>query len=81
MEGNRRFNRIAVEIKRFQRSTDLLIARASFGLLVRQILFDKHPCGLEFRWQKAGIEFLQEAAEAFLVHYFGDANMLAHYAK
>ncbi len=48
---------------------------------MRQILIDRHPHGLDFRWQRAAIECLQEASEAYLVQFFGDVNVLAHHAK
>jgi histone H3/H4 len=35
----------------------------------------------ELRWQSAAILAVQEAAEAFLVHLFEDANLLAIHAK
>lgn len=37
--------------------------------------------GTDLRWQSAAILALQEAAEAFLVHLFEDANLLAIHAK
>ena len=33
------------------------------------------------RWQSQAIQALQEAAEAFLVHLFEDANLCALHAK
>jgi len=80
-QPRRRIGRIASEIIRYQRTTDLLIRRASFARGVREILVYRHPCGLDFRWQRAAIECLQEAAEAYLVHFIGDANLLALHAK
>lgn len=57
------------EIRRYQRSTDLLIARAPFSRLVREIcnMFAHH-----MRWCGNAIEALQEAAEAYIVALFED---------
>ena len=35
----------------------------------------------EYRWQAAALLALQEAAEAYLVHLFEDANLCAIHAK
>lgn len=39
------------------------------------------PLGGEFRWQSQAIQALQEAAEAFMVHLFEDAQLCAVHAK
>lgn len=78
------------EIKRYQRSTDLLIARLPFSRLVREIAMGLVPPvpqpgrslhAAELRWQSQAIMALQEAAEAFLVHLFEDTNLCAIHAK
>ena len=33
------------------------------------------------RWQKAALDCLQEAAEAYLVSVMCDSNLLSHHAK
>lgn len=60
------------EIRRFQRTTNLLLPKLPFSRLVRQIVDDHYtPPGVaRFRWQSKAIEALQEAAEAHLVHLF-----------
>ena len=66
------------EIKRYQKSTDLLIPRAPFQRLVRDI------CGgidNDLRFQKHALMALQEAAEAYLVGIFEDAGLCAVHAK
>lgn len=55
------------EIKKYQRSTDLLIPRKRFALLVREILHDFAP-GL--RLTRDCLMALQEAAEAAIVNHF-----------
>ncbi|DBA02321.1 TPA: hypothetical protein N0F65_006196 [Lagenidium giganteum] len=67
------------EIRRYQRSTELLLRRLPFARLVReiQIQFSKK----QFRWQAEALLALQEAAEAHLVRLFEDANLCAIHAK
>ncbi|KIJ70046.1 hypothetical protein HYDPIDRAFT_77460, partial [Hydnomerulius pinastri MD-312] len=75
------------EIRKYQRSTDLLLRRLPFSRVVREIAldmmtdtnYDMGETGL--RWQSSAILALQEATEAFLVHLFEDANLCAIHAK
>ena len=69
------------EIRMYQKSTHLLIRKAPFARLVKQILLERHPFGADFRWQKAAIECLQEASEAFLVCFLSDAYLCSIHAK
>lgn len=69
------------EIRQYQRSTHLLLRKAPFARLVRELVVAKHPHGEMYRWQKAAIECLQEAAEAYLVCLLSDANLCALHAK
>ncbi|KAJ6151078.1 centromere protein Cse4 [Penicillium chermesinum] len=71
------------EIRRYQRSYDLLIAKLPFARLVREVALDLLPAdvGSELRWQSHAIQALQEAAEAFMVHLFEDTNLCALHAK
>lgn len=71
------------EIRRYQRSYDLLIAKLPFARLVREVALDLLPAevGAELRWQSHAIQALQEAAEAFMVHLFEDTNLCAIHAK
>ena len=39
------------------------------------------PHGKDFRWQSHALQALQEAAEAYLVYLFEDANLCAIHAK
>lgn len=39
------------------------------------------PHGAEFRWQSQAIQALQEAAEAYMIYLFEDANLCAIHAK
>ncbi|KAJ5109807.1 hypothetical protein N7532_002452 [Penicillium argentinense] len=71
------------EIRKYQRSYDLLIAKLPFARLVREVALDMLPAetGSQLRWQSHAIQALQEAAEAFLVHLFEDTNLCAIHAK
>ena len=71
------------EIRRYQRSYDLLIQKLPFARLVREVALDLLPAevGADLRWQSHAIQALQEAAEAFMVHLFEDTNLCALHAK
>ncbi|TKA57016.1 histone H3-like centromeric protein hH3v [Cryomyces minteri] len=69
------------EIRRYQRTTDLLLLKLPFSRLVREIALTMTPSTELFRWQSQAIQALQEAAEAFLVHLFEDTNLCAIHAK
>ncbi|KXL43891.1 hypothetical protein M433DRAFT_294867 [Acidomyces richmondensis BFW] len=71
------------EIRRYQKSTELLMAKLPFSRLqVREISLNMAPVASGVtRWQSQAIQALQEAAEAFLVHLFEDTNLCAIHAK
>lgn len=66
------------EIKRYQKSTELLIRKLPFQRLVREIAQDFKT---DLRFQTAAVAALQEAAEAYLVGLFTDTNLCAIHAK
>ena len=66
------------EIRKFQKSTDLLIRKLPFQRLVREISQDFKA---ELRFQSTALLALQEAAEAYLVGLFEDTNLCAIHAK
>jgi len=66
------------EIRKYQKSTELLIRRAPFQRLVREICNDIKT-GLRF--QCSALLALQEASEAYLVGLFEDTNLCAVHAK
>ena len=55
------------EIRRFQKSTDLLIRRLPFQRLVREIAQEFKA---DLRFQSSAVQAIQEAAEAYLVGLF-----------
>uniref|UniRef100_A0A7S3JND5 Core Histone H2A/H2B/H3 domain-containing protein n=1 Tax=Aureoumbra lagunensis TaxID=44058 RepID=A0A7S3JND5_9STRA len=67
------------EIRKYQRSTDLLLRKLPFARLVREI--QQSFVQRDLRWQAEAIIALQEAAEAHLVALFQDANLCAIHAK
>lgn len=66
------------EIRRYQKSTDLLIRKLPFARLVREIAAEFKD---NMRFQSTAILALQEASEAYLVSIFEDANCCAIHAR
>ncbi|KAI3951012.1 hypothetical protein MKW92_047158 [Papaver armeniacum] len=67
------------EIRKCQKSFDLLLPRAPFIRIVKEITnnFSKDVD----RWQAEALTALQEAAETFLIHLFEDTQLCAIHAK
>jgi histone H3 len=65
------------EIRRYQRSTELLIKKAPFARLVREISADFK----EVKFQATALLALQESAETYLVGLFEDCNLVALHCK
>ncbi|KAN0061694.1 histone H3.1 [Thecaphora frezii] len=66
------------EIRRYQKSTELLIRKLPFQRLVREIAQDFKT---DLRFQSSAVMALQESAEAYLVSLFEDTNLAAIHAK
>ncbi|XP_045407987.1 histone H3.1-like [Lemur catta] len=62
------------EIRRYQKSTELLIRKLPFQRLVREIAQDFKT---DLRFQSSAVMALQEACEAYLVGLFEDTNLCA----
>jgi histone H3 len=73
------------EIRRYQKSTSLLIRKGPFQRLVKEITQGmKDSNGLllsDYRWQSTALMAIQEASEAYLVNLFEDTNLCALHAK
>ena len=70
------------EIRKYQKSTELLIRKLPFSRLVREYLLDhKTYDGQYYRIAAAAINALQEASEHYLVQLFEDTNLCAIHAK
>ena len=65
------------QIRKYQKSTDLLIRKLPFQRLVREVAQSIVP---DLRFQSTAILALQEASESFLVMMFEDVNVCALHA-
>lgn len=78
---NRRYRpgtRALMEIRKLQRSTDLLIKKLPFQRLVREVAQDFKT---DLRFERTAVLALQEAAEKYLVQLFEDTNLCCIHAK
>eukprot|EP00747_Dinoflagellata_sp_TGD_P211350 gnl/TRDRNA2_/TRDRNA2_84584_c0_seq2.p2 gnl/TRDRNA2_/TRDRNA2_84584_c0~~gnl/TRDRNA2_/TRDRNA2_84584_c0_seq2.p2 ORF type:complete len:138 (-),score=33.56 gnl/TRDRNA2_/TRDRNA2_84584_c0_seq2:56-469(-) len=66
------------EIRKYQKSTELLIRKLPFQRLIREIAQDFKT---DLRFQSQAVLALQEASEAYLVGLFEDTNLCAIHAK
>lgn len=66
------------EIRKYQKSTNILLAKLPFMRLIKEISQDFKT---DLRWQKNALQAIQEAAEAYLVGLFEEANLCAIHAK
>jgi histone H3 len=66
------------EIRRYQKSNELLIRKLPFHRLVREIANDYIQ---NLRFQSTAIEALQEASESYLIGLFEDTNLCAIHAN
>ncbi|AGO10535.1 AaceriABR083Cp [[Ashbya] aceris (nom. inval.)] len=69
------------EIRRYQRSTELLISRMPFARLVKEVTDQFTTADQQMRWQSMAILALQEASEAYIVGLLEHTNLLALHAK
>ena len=78
------------EIRRFQKSTDLLIRKKPFGKLVKEISQDitynarrakSKFHDIDYRWQGTAILASQEATEARMIDALHDGQLAAFHAK
>ncbi|XP_060961231.1 histone H3.3-like [Cannabis sativa] len=63
------------EIRKYQKSTELLIRKLPFQRLIYQFSLKLLLGGTDLRFQSHAVLALQEAAEAFLVGLFEDTNL------
>jgi histone H3 len=66
------------EIRRYQKSTELMLRREPFSRLVREI---SQAFKADLRFEKSAMESLQDAAEAYLIRLFEDSNLCAIHSK
>ena len=67
------------EIRRYQKSSELLIRKLPFSRFVREIA--QNMFKNTYRMQANALLAMQEAAEAYLVRLFEDSNLCAIHAK
>jgi histone H3 len=68
------------KIRRFQKTTELLIRKAPFQRLVREITQDMFR-NKDLRFQSLAVLALHEASEAYMVGMFEDTNLCALHEK
>ena len=66
------------QIRKYQKSTELLIAKAPFCRLVREIAQERSS---SIRFQSSAIVALQTASEDYLVGLFEDTNLITIHRK
>lgn len=66
------------EIRKYQKSTDLLLRKLPFQRIVKSIAQESKQ---EVRFQSSAIMALQEACEAYMVGLFEDTNLCAIHAR
>lgn len=66
------------QIRRYQKSTEMLIRKLPFQRLVREVAGDFRT---DMRFQSTALLAVQEAAEAYIVGLFEDTNLCAIHAK
>ena len=66
------------EIRKYQKSTELLIRKLPFQRLIREIAQEYKS---DLRFQSSAVLALQEATESYIVGLFEDTNLCAIHAK
>jgi len=82
--SKRRFRpgtRALMDIRKYQKSTDLLIPLSPFIRLVREIVASEIQLGKDFRFQSSALLAIQESAESYLAQLFEDCQLCAIHAK
>jgi len=75
------------EIRRYQKSTNLLLRKLPFQRLVREMMQDEEKIirtqgrDVSLRIQGQALYALQEATESYVVNMYEDTNLLALHAK
>ncbi|CBZ25736.1 putative histone H3 variant [Leishmania mexicana MHOM/GT/2001/U1103] len=66
------------EVRKYQRSTEMLIARTPFRRLVKEIMSTFKDT---MHMRHSAMEAIQEATESYVVSVLGDANLCTIHAK
>ena len=67
------------EIRKYQKTTELLIRKIPFQRLVREIVHKMK--GKDYKFQSTALLALQEASEQFLVNMFDQCNQIVIHGK
>ncbi|PIC38919.1 hypothetical protein B9Z55_010777 [Caenorhabditis nigoni] len=81
---NRKFRpgqKALAEIRKYQKSTDMLIQKAPFARLVHEIVREQTNQSKDYRIRADALMALQEAAEAFMVEMFEGSVLICNHAK
>ncbi|CAP29548.1 Protein CBR-CPAR-1 [Caenorhabditis briggsae] len=81
---NRKFRpgqKALAEIRKYQKSTDMLIQKAPFVRLVHEIIREQTYKSQDYRIRADALMALQEAAEAFMVEMFEGSVLICNHAK
>ena len=68
------------EIRKYQKTVDLLIPKKPFNVVTREIAAGVQRESHDLRFERAALDALHESAEAFHVGLFEDTNMVAIHA-
>merc|ERR1712130_461037 len=71
--------RALMDIRKFQKSSKLLIPKLPFSRVLREIC--SKICTADLKFQSAAIMALHESSEAYLVTLFEDSQLCAIHAK
>ena len=83
VKKSRRFRpgtRVLLQIRKYQKSTELLIRKLPFQRLVREVVQEMFKTK-SYRFQSTAILALQEASEDFLVRMFSQCNDICIHGK
>jgi len=69
------------EIRKYQKSTELLIRKLPFQRLVREVAKNFTVDGGDLRFESHALMAIQEVAEAYMTKLFEDTNLCAIHAK
>jgi len=69
------------EIRKYQRTCDLLVPKLPFARLVKELSANISVAMEPYRWQAQALLALQEAAEHYLTLLFEDANLCCIHGK
>jgi histone H3 len=68
-------------MRKLQKTTELLIRKAPFRRLVREIDMESFPGKTDLRFQNTAVMALQESLETYLVGMFDDTQVATIHAK